>query len=174
MPIVEWKRPHDIYTPIQDEDPVMMKDGSCPGDVKQGELGDCWLLGALMVLATNSEMLQNLVYFDGIKFGFSVFRFFKNGRWQFVIVDTRIPYHQAKKEPLYAHCTDPQEFWVPLMEKAYAKLHGCYQSLVGGSMAQGMVDLTGGVSEKYNLKAPEMKASLEGNQFWKDLKKYSQ
>ena len=58
------------------------------------------------------------------------------------------------------------------MEKAYAKLHGGYEALNGGSMAEALVDLTGGVSEKYNLRAPETKESIESNQFWKDLKKY--
>lgn len=174
MSIVEWKRPKQIFTPIADEEALMMKDLNNPGDVKQGELGDCWLLGAMMLLATNPDMLHNLIYADGIEIGYAVFRFFKNGSWRYVIVDTNIPYHGQKKEPLYAHCTDPQEFWVPLMEKAYAKLHGCYEKLNGGSMPRAMVDLTGGVSEKYNLKSPEMKTALEGNQFWKDLKKYAQ
>jgi hypothetical protein len=30
MPMVEWRRPHEIAL----DDPVMMKDGSAPGDVK--------------------------------------------------------------------------------------------------------------------------------------------
>ena len=42
-PNVEWKRPHEIYT--GEGKPMMVKDGLSPGDVKQGELGDCWLLG---------------------------------------------------------------------------------------------------------------------------------
>lgn len=41
------------------------------------------------------------------------------------------------------------------MEKAYAKLHGCYEALNGGNMAEALVDLTGGCSEKFNLEAPE-------------------
>ena len=60
------------------------------------------------------------------------------------------------------------------MEKAYAKLHGGYEALNGGSMAEAVVDLTGGVSEKYNLKAPDIKENIEGGQFWKELKKYFQ
>ena len=56
---------------------------------------------------------------------------------------------------MYGHCADPAEFWVPLMEKAYAKLHGSFESLNGGSMAEALVDLTGGCSEKYNLRSPE-------------------
>jgi hypothetical protein len=37
--------------------------------------------------------------------------------------------------------------WVPLVEKAYAKLHGCYEALQGGSVPYAFVDLTAGVSE---------------------------
>ena len=62
---------------------------------------------------------------------------------------------------MYAHCSDPSEFWVPLMEKAYAKLHGSYEMLNGGSMAESLVDLTGGCSEKSNLRAPETGEMIE-------------
>jgi hypothetical protein len=69
-------------------------------------------------------------------------------------------------------CSDPQEFWVPLIEKAYAKLHKCYEKLNGGKMAEGMVDLTGGVSEKFNLTTDDSLAKLEDGTFWKMLKGY--
>jgi len=139
----------------------MIKDGAAPGDVKQGILGDCFLLGSFLVLATHPELLKNLIVYDGIEHGFAVFQFFKNGKWQYVIVDTRIPYNQASKTPLYGHCADPNEFWVPLMEKAYSKLHGNYQTIHGGSMSESLVDLTGGCSEKYNLRAPETAEVIE-------------
>jgi hypothetical protein len=58
------------------------------------------------------------------------------------------------------------------MEKAYAKLHGTYEDLNGGQMGEALVDLTGGVSEKFHLRAPEIAESIEGGQFWKELKKY--
>lgn len=169
-PVVEWRRPEEIYQ--GEGKPMMMKDGLSPGDVKQGALGDCWLLGSFLCLATNPELLQNLIYYDGIASGFAVFRFFKNGEWKFVFIDTLIPYSPTQKTPLYGHCTDPQEFWVPLIEKAYAKLHKNYEILNGGKMSEGMVDISGGVSEKYNLKAPEMKESLENGSFWKQMKQY--
>jgi hypothetical protein len=46
--IVEWKRPQEIY---QAEEPKMIVDGIEPADVKQGLLGDCWLLSSFMLLA---------------------------------------------------------------------------------------------------------------------------
>lgn len=110
----------------------MYRDKLNPGDIKQGVLGDCWFLGSLLIQSTNPDLLNNLIVYDGIEYGFAVFQFFKNGRWQYVIVDTRIPYNTQSKTPLYGCCHDVTEFWVPLMEKAYAKLHGTYQMLDGG------------------------------------------
>ena len=38
---------------------------------------------------------------------------------------------------------DPNEFWMSIMEKAYAKLHGSYESCDAGFMNDALVDLTG-------------------------------
>jgi hypothetical protein len=41
--------------------------------------------------------------------------------------------------------------WVPLLEKAYAKLHGCYETLISGFIDDALNDLTGLVAEKLTL-----------------------
>lgn len=38
-------------------------------------------------------------------------------------------------------------------------------------MGEGMVDISGGVSEKFNLTAPETRETLENGVFWKEIKK---
>lgn len=43
------------------------------------------------------------------------------------------------------------ENWVCLIEKAYAKLHGCYEALISGFIDDAMTDLTGFVAEKIIL-----------------------
>lgn len=152
----------------------MIKDGLDSRDVKQGKLGDCWLLGSFLLLGTRPQLLKNLIVEgNSIKEGFAVFQFFKNGKWVPVFVDTLIPYDSSSKSIVYAQCTDSSEFWVPLMEKAYAKLHGCYEVLHGGHMPLAMVDLTGGVSYEYDLKTPDMKQSIESGQLWKDMRKWN-
>lgn len=46
----------------------------------------------------------------------------------------------------FASCRDSNETWLPLLEKAYAKIHGDYQAIAGGFAGEGIEDLTGGVS----------------------------
>ncbi len=35
---------------------------------------------------------------------------------------------------VYAHSAHPDETWVPLLEKAFAKAHGDYEAITGGSI----------------------------------------
>ena len=70
----------------------------------------------------------------------------------------RLP--QRKGSYCYAKCSDPNEFWVALIEKAYAKIHGSYEAIEGGMPIEAMVDLTGGLAERYELKNTQMHKTL--------------
>jgi len=59
-------------------------------------------------------------------------RFFKNFQWIYVIVDERIPVLRKNNKPIFGSCKEPHETWVAIIEKAYAKLHGCYGNLISG------------------------------------------
>jgi hypothetical protein len=67
----------------------------------------------------------------------------KNGEWKIVTVDDRIPYDTQRNKIVYGRCKDPSEVWVPIIEKAYAKLHGCYEAIESGTISVAMTDLTG-------------------------------
>eukprot|EP00826_Nyctotherus_ovalis_P053884 TRINITY_DN7032_c0_g4_i1.p1 TRINITY_DN7032_c0_g4~~TRINITY_DN7032_c0_g4_i1.p1 ORF type:complete len:326 (+),score=98.03 TRINITY_DN7032_c0_g4_i1:42-980(+) len=125
---------------------------SAASDVYKRQVGDCWLLGSFCCLATRVELLNNLIVYNGMEYGVVVMQFFKNGEWKPVVVDTRLPYDSKSKKLLYARCERDDEFWICFLEKAYAKMYKCYQELDGGKMQEGLVDLTGGITEKINVR----------------------
>ncbi len=78
------------------------------------------------------------------------FRFWRFGRWVEVVVDDLLP--TCDGELLFTHSQNNSEFWGALLEKAYAKLHGCYEVLDGGNLGDALVDFTGGVSEFISIR----------------------
>ncbi|RUS84595.1 hypothetical protein EGW08_007622 [Elysia chlorotica] len=144
----EWKRPHEIC-----DDPQWISDGASRFDVKQGELGDCWLLAAVASLTCNPKLFNWVVdpsqNFTDNYCGLFKFTFWHQGEWQEVVVDDRLPTY--RNQLVFMHSIEKNEFWSALLEKAYAKLMGSYESLKGGSSSEAMEDFTGGVTEMFEL-----------------------
>jgi len=198
---IVWLRPEQIS---QTQEPKFLDSGASCNDVIQGAIGDCWFISALSILATNDNYIsenidtkslakgkiddavaQKLV--SGLyptifhflqKFGIYVFKFFKDYAWRFVIIDDRLPcYSGNDQEPdlIFARCDSRNEFWVPLIEKAYAKMHGTYQALISGQIDDGLVDMTGCVSDKLKLKLPngafDSKVLISPETLWDRLNK---
>lgn len=169
----DWVNIEDIIG--KGETAQFVDDGVASDDCIQGTLGDCWFISALSVLATRDELLtggrKGMEYDEDMiidkeiaslldngvyppifhkyrSVGLYVLRFFKNFNWIYVIVDQRIPVNQKDKKPVFGKCRNLNEMWVPLIEKAYAKLHGCYENLMSGYVDEGIQELTGMQPEK--------------------------
>lgn len=150
---VKWKRPHELC-----EKPKLFVDGISHHDATQGKLGNCWFVAACSVLAGSKVMWSKVIpdcedqeYGSGQEYsGVFRFRFWRFGKWVEVLVDDLLPATEDG-ELLFTHSSNNTEFWSALLEKAYAKLHGCYAVLDGGNLSDALVDFTSGISEVIDL-----------------------
>ncbi|RXW23954.1 hypothetical protein EST38_g1918 [Candolleomyces aberdarensis] len=159
--------------------------------IRQGGLGDCYFLSALATVSSLPGLIEKICVARDEQVGIYGFIFYQDRGWVGVIVDdmlyTKIPKYesldQAQKEVyhedkerfneiarkggqvlIYAKAGTSHETWVPIIEKAYAKLYGCYAHIgSGGQTREAIEDLTGGVAS--NLNARDI---LDVDQFWKE------
>jgi hypothetical protein len=64
-------------------------------------------------------------------------------------VDDRLPVYKGKL--LFLKSGDEDEYWPPLLEKAFAKLNGSYDGLSGGDFTEAS-SYFGAISESFNIR----------------------
>jgi hypothetical protein len=118
-----------------------------PNDVKQGSLGNCFFIAAMIAVArANPQAIQDLIRSnaDGT---FTVTLFIRptaadRPKAVRIRVDAQLPVRRAGV-PLYAGVGDANdesvELWPALIEKALAQLKGSYDAISGGNIGQDFV-----------------------------------
>lgn len=151
----EWLRPKEICERNALGPPSFFVQGSSRFDLNQGDLGNCWVVAAAACLAESRGLLErvvpsNQVFDDDWYAGVFRFYFWRFGKWTEVLVDDRLPTENGVLVFVNSK-HQPNEFWGALLEKAYAKQFGSYESLTSGNSEDALTDFTGGLVESYFL-----------------------
>lgn len=153
--------------------PQFTIDGFSSSDVQQGALGDCWFLAGIATICSRKDLMERVCVASDPECGIYGFVFQRDGQWVSTVVDDYLFLKEKDFEDLapelydptsaarqtwrrlrqtgsdallYANCAHPNETWLPLLEKGYAKIHGDYNALEEGLVGEAIEDLTGGIS----------------------------
>ena len=141
-----FKRSSDYFGPS-----VQVYDTMSPGDIMQGQLGDCYFLAAVSSIAENPERLRRL-FLSKKNHGNGIYAVAMclNGVWEEIILDDFAPC--TRDGQLAFNRSKTHELWVVLLEKAWAKVHGGYLNIEAGLTREALRDLTGASAKTYFLK----------------------
>jgi hypothetical protein len=148
-------RVSDLEAGEKETDAVKLFSGKIePNDIGQGSLGDCWLLAALAAVAERNDHIIQGAFLtttmsDCGHYKIKLYDVFNGApQWRIFTIDDCIPVKKDTFQPSY---TQPhgKEIWVLLLEKAFAKMMGSYQSLEGGHGRVPFRALTGNTPIEY-------------------------
>ena len=146
-PQSSWRTP-EIFLK---KDQIKLFHEISPYNIIQGTLGDCYLMGSLIVLSENPQNIKKLfVNNDFNEFGLYGIWICESGSWRLLMLDSNIPCSNSNT-PCYARAKN-NELWVMLLEKAYAKAYLGYKNIILGFSGDALKDLTGAPSEYIDLK----------------------
>eukprot|EP00672_Neobodo_designis_P016850 CAMPEP_0174837028 /NCGR_PEP_ID=MMETSP1114-20130205/6463_1 /TAXON_ID=312471 /ORGANISM="Neobodo designis, Strain CCAP 1951/1" /LENGTH=782 /DNA_ID=CAMNT_0016071063 /DNA_START=28 /DNA_END=2372 /DNA_ORIENTATION=- len=143
-----WMRP-SAYCTDPSKPPCLFVGDIEPNDIDQGRLGNCYFLCALACISEFPDVIKECFNQpQNSELGVYRVRICKNGWWQIVTLDDLLP--TERNVPVYAkNREEPNELWVSMIEKAYAKLHGSYAAIRAGDPAMALADMVGGPYLKF-------------------------
>ena len=104
-------------------------------------------MSSLSVIAERPDRIKTLFESEKtIPEGIYAINITKNGKKCHIVVDDYIPCKNKKVIFSHAH---GNELWVILLEKAWAKIHGSYERIIGGQAHETLRDITGAPAWEY-------------------------
>ncbi|KAH8052659.1 calcium-dependent cysteine-type endopeptidase [Aureococcus anophagefferens] len=121
------------------------------------------------MVGSKPELLSQILVSSALwKKGIYTVKFFKAGKWRYVHVDDKIPCDRGGR-PHFARSCDANEAWVMVVEKAFAKLHSCYEAICAGGLEEGLKDCTGAPTSLFDIASPELKPKTEDGSLWTEM-----
>jgi calpain-15 len=149
----KWRRVDEIYN-----HPIQVFNKIEPGDILQGQLGDCYFLSTLSAMAEFPKRIEKL--FDTQDYqesGCYSINICTMGIWTDVVIDDYFPcYGDAVAFSGPKVEKNVTEIWVLLLEKAWAKLFGNYNAISAGFTEDVLRDLTGAPCENIMNDNPDL------------------
>mmetsp|Transcript_20042 Transcript_20042/g.50544 ORF Transcript_20042/g.50544 Transcript_20042/m.50544 type:complete len:379 (+) Transcript_20042:271-1407(+) len=132
-----WRRPFvqpQVHSAEQEE--VLFGIGGVgAGDIRQGQLGDCWLLGSIAAVAGRfPNCIRRCLRWDPAV-GVISFRFRSpdDGKPRWLLLDDQIPvYNHNERDFVFCSSIEKNELWPVFLEKGFAKWMGGYMNCRGG------------------------------------------
>ncbi|KAJ2914032.1 hypothetical protein MD484_g6364, partial [Candolleomyces efflorescens] len=149
-------------TELTKNKPVFYSGGKRAAEVVQGAVEDCYLVSALSGLTSKEELVWELIVFTRIP-KFENLTTPEKELYDYDKVEFNSSARAAIESLYFAKAGKTGETWVPLVEKAFAKLNGDYSSVMYGRTCDALEDITGGVSTTILCKD-----ILDADKFWKD------
>lgn len=143
---ISWARPSEM----QSSDPVLFANSETrPSAAQQGGLGDCWFLAASSALAEFPDRVKGMFTNTGYSnVGVFQLKFHVQGEEVRVTVDDRLPSSgrgggSRMPRTILSRKSPTGSWWLPILEKAYAKMNVNYANLNGGWMVEAWREMTG-------------------------------
>mmetsp|Transcript_32355 Transcript_32355/g.54541 ORF Transcript_32355/g.54541 Transcript_32355/m.54541 type:complete len:832 (+) Transcript_32355:47-2542(+) len=138
--------------------------------INQGSLGDKYFVNALRLLSCQPQYVNRLLVSNKYAAqGLYTLKFHKAGKWRYVHVDDRIPSRQSGNVN-FARNHNPNETFAMLLEKAYAKLHGCYEAVANGLIEKTLHELTCSAAVQ-SLRLETLSSRAVCDEIWDQLEK---
>lgn len=175
--LVDWRTPKQIATRPEDvaagravEPPVYSMDIR-PEHIKGGKMENFWLQSALAALAERPQFVRTLVQkVEGKQSSAYIVNLYEMGVKRQVIVDQYVPCVPLGG-PIFTSSSEG-DLWVSLVEKAFAKVHGGYQSLRLGHVKSGLVSLTNCPTFNFDLKEDNSALIVRSIKFFGMIKEW--
>ena len=158
-----WKRPSEL---VSSHPKLWGGQNVRPDDVKQGSLGDCWFLASASAIAEYPDRIKKIFVNNDYSYnGIFEMKMFAGGEEKSLVIDDRLPMY-SKTYPFNTKKSSDGAFWMPILEKGFAKFSVNYARLNGGDMSWAMDALT-------NMPQITIKqGSMSNDAFFQLVKKY--